>query len=61
MLTDKHCVALVYAPFGACHVPPLGISLIKSALARKDIPCDIHYLNLLLAQEIGAIYLLACT
>lgn len=53
MPTDKHCVALVYAPFGACHSPALGISLIKSALARKDIPCDIHYLNLMLAQEIG--------
>jgi len=31
----------------------LGISLLKSALARQGIPCDIHYLNLMLANELG--------
>ena len=46
-------VALVYAPFGACRSPALGISLLKSGLAREGIPCDVHYLNLMLADQIG--------
>src|SRR5512136_161707 len=46
-------VAFVYAPFGACSRPALGISLLKSALARQGIPCDIHYLNLMLADKLG--------
>src|SRR5512139_1801439 len=49
----KPRLALVYAPFGACNWPALGISLLKSLLARQDIPCDIHYVNLLLADELG--------
>jgi hypothetical protein len=49
----KPHVALIYAPFGACNHPALGISLLKSALAREGIPCDIHYLNLVLARELG--------
>jgi ribosomal peptide maturation radical SAM protein 1 len=53
MPADAPQVALVYAPFGACRSPALGISLLKSALAREGIPCDIHYLNLALADQIG--------
>jgi len=53
MPVDKPRVALVYAPFGACNRPALGISLLKSGLMRQSLPCDIHYLNLLLADEIG--------
>jgi ribosomal peptide maturation radical SAM protein 1 len=49
----KPRVALIYAPFGACNHPALGISLLKSGLAREGIPCDIHYLNLVLARELG--------
>ena len=53
MPAEKPRVAFVYAPFGACRSPALGISLLKSALARQDIPCDIHYLNLMLANKLG--------
>lgn len=53
MPAEKPRVALVYAPFGACRSPALGISLLKSALARQGIPCGVHYLNLLLASELG--------
>jgi len=53
MLAEKPRVGLVYAPFGACRSPALGVSLLKSALRRQGIPCDIHYLNLLLATELG--------
>lgn len=49
----KPRVALVYAPFGACTRPPLGIALLKAASARDGIPCDVHYLNLALAAEFG--------
>jgi len=53
MPAEKPRVAFVYAPFGACRSPALGISLLKSALARQGIPCDIHYLNLMLADKLG--------
>jgi ribosomal peptide maturation radical SAM protein 1 len=53
MSAERPRVALVYAPFGACSRPALGISLLKSALARESIPCDIHYVNLMLARELG--------
>jgi ribosomal peptide maturation radical SAM protein 1 len=53
MPAEKPRVALVYAPFGACRSPALGISLLKSALARRGIPCELHYLNLLLANQLG--------
>ena len=49
----KPRVALAYAPFGFCSLPSPGISILKSALKREGIPCDIHYLNLLLADQIG--------
>ena len=53
MPAEMSRVAFVYAPFGACSRPALGISLLKSALARQGIPCDIHYLNLMLANKLG--------
>lgn len=53
MPVHKPRVALVYMPFGASNRPALGVSLLKSALARQGIPCDIHYLNLVLANELG--------
>ena len=46
-------VALVYAPFGRCATPALGLSLLKSELARDGVDCDVHYVNLLLARELG--------
>ena len=46
-------VALVYAPFGRCATPALGVSLLKSELALAGADCDVHYVNLLLARELG--------
>ena len=54
MAVEQPRVALVYAPFGACSRPALGISLLKSVLAQEGIPCDIYYANLILARELGA-------
>ena len=53
MSFDKPRVAFVYAPFVAVNRPALGISLLKSALKRQGIFCDIHYFNLRLARELG--------
>jgi ribosomal peptide maturation radical SAM protein 1 len=53
MSFDKPRVAFVYAPFVAVNRPALGISLLKSALGRQGIACDIHYFNLLLARDLG--------
>ncbi|MCX6690661.1 MAG: hypothetical protein NTW33_01090 [Methanoregula sp.] len=53
MSFNKPRVAFVYAPFGAIDKPALGISLLKSALGRQGIACDIHYFNIRLAHELG--------
>jgi ribosomal peptide maturation radical SAM protein 1 len=53
MSFDKPRVAFVYAPFAAVDKPALGISLLKSALGRQGIACDIHYFNIMLAHELG--------
>jgi len=53
MSFNKPRVAFVYAPFGAIDKPALGISLLKSALGRQGIACDIHYFNIMLAHELG--------
>ena len=45
---------LVSMPFGALERQALGISLLKSRLAQKRIPCDIRYLNFAFAEFIGA-------
>lgn len=47
-------VAFVYLPFGACYKPAIGISLLKSALKQQGISADIYYLNLKLAEMVGA-------
>lgn len=46
-------VALIYPPFGACTRPPLGVALLKAAVAHDRSPCDVHYVNLALAGELG--------
>ena len=46
-------VALVYMPFADLHWPALGISLLKAALAQRNIACDIHYLTFPFAERIG--------
>ncbi len=46
-------VLLIHMPFGALDRPALGISLLKSALTARGHVCDIRYLNLDLARDIG--------
>ena len=53
MSYNKPRVAFVYAPFSAIDKPAIGISLLKSALGRQGIACDIHYFNIRLAHELG--------
>lgn len=46
-------VLLVHMPWGALERPALGISLLKAALVRAGIPCEVRYLNMLFADLIG--------
>jgi len=48
-------VLLVAMPFAGVGTPALGLSLLKSALARDGISCDVAYLNLKFARQIGAL------
>ncbi len=43
-------VILVNMPWSSVHRPALGISLLKSQLATRGIPCDLVYLNLAWAE-----------
>ena len=49
-------VAFIYPPFSLIEIPPLGISMFKSALLKEGIGCDIHYVNLLLDEEMGRLH-----
>ncbi len=46
-------VLLLNMPCGATIRPAIGISLLKAALNRDDLPCDIRYLNFKYAKQIG--------
>lgn len=46
-------IALVNMPFGGADRPALGLSLLKAALARAGLGCDLHYLNLAFAHRVG--------
>jgi ribosomal peptide maturation radical SAM protein 1 len=46
-------VILVTMPFSFVDRPALGISLLRGALQRRDIACDIRYLQLPFAARIG--------
>ena len=46
-------VLLITMPFGFTHLPAIGISLLRGALHRQDIACDIRYLQLPFAARIG--------
>lgn len=46
-------VLLVTMPFSSTKWPAIGISLLKPALEREGIACDIRYFNLDLANMIG--------
>src|SRR5262249_47309801 len=41
-------------PFSELGRPALGISLLKSGLARRGIACDCYYANIKLAERIGS-------
>ncbi len=49
-------VALISMPFGPITGPALGLSLLKAALGRRAIPCDMSYFTLRLAAQIGFEY-----
>ncbi len=46
-------VLLVVPPFYQVVTPALGVSLLKAALARAGVPCDVLYLNISFAEAIG--------
>src|SRR5262249_40392169 len=46
-------VLLICMPFAGVDRPAMGISLLKAALARVGIECDIAYFNLFFAEIIG--------
>jgi ribosomal peptide maturation radical SAM protein 1 len=46
-------VALITMPFGTAMRPALGLSLLKAALARGGLPCEVLYLNLRFAKRVG--------
>lgn len=46
-------VALVVMPFAAEDGPALGASLLRAALVRDGVACDLHYLNLNFASSVG--------
>jgi hypothetical protein len=56
-------VLFICMPFAGVDRPALGISLLKAALARVGIGCDIEYFNVLFAEIIGlkSYSLLNCT
>ena len=46
-------VLLVNMPLGSLRWPHLGLGLLKAALAREDIACDVAYFNFELAERVG--------
>ena len=49
-----HRTLLVNMPFAGRRSPSVGLSLLKAALERDGMPCDIRYFNLSFAALIGA-------
>src|SRR5579885_2331629 len=47
-------VLLVSMPFATTGSPSLGLSLLKAALVRDGLPCDVRYLNFDFAKRIEA-------
>ncbi len=46
-------VLLVTMPFGTTLRPSIGLSLLKAALVRDGLPCEVHYFNLRFAERVG--------
>jgi ribosomal peptide maturation radical SAM protein 1 len=47
-------VALVQMPYGSTEMPSLGLGLLKSALVRRSIDVEVHYLNFGFRDVVGA-------
>lgn len=52
-MSESPRVLLVQMPFGNLRWPNLGPSLLKAALVRQGIACDIAYLNFDFAERVG--------
>ena len=46
-------IALVVMPFASENTPSLGVSLLKAALNKAGMACDLHYLNVRFCAEMG--------
>jgi len=46
-------VLLITMPFSFAHSPAIGISLLRSALRKRGVACDVRYLQFPLASKIG--------
>src|ERR1700691_2489378 len=46
-------VSLVYLPFGALERPSLALGLLKVALRKVNISCEVRYCNFAFAERIG--------
>jgi len=46
-------VLLVNMPFGGAGRPQIALGLLKAGLNARGIPCDVAYLNLILAAKLG--------
>lgn len=46
-------VTLVYVPFGSLERPSLGLGLLKAALTRSDIACEVRYATFPFAERVG--------
>jgi len=47
-------VLLVNMPFAGANGPQIALGLLKAALRSRGVPCDVAYLNLILAEKMGA-------
>jgi ribosomal peptide maturation radical SAM protein 1 len=52
-LNEMDKVLLINMPFCSLDSPAIGISLLKSILIQKGIPCEIRYLNFTFAEFLG--------
>lgn len=54
-MSDRPEVALVNMPFALLEHPPLGLGLLKGALARRGVGARVYNLNLRFGRTIGAL------
>ncbi|MEV0619064.1 RiPP maturation radical SAM C-methyltransferase [Nonomuraea sp. NPDC050404] len=54
MMADRPRVLLLSLPWHALERPSLGLSLLRAALRRDGVPCEVRYLGFPLCAAIGA-------